>query len=203
MEPPQNRCPSAAVYLCIAVGKNGIPKFSVLVSPLYDSMEIFYAHSVKRTKPDVARNHFTAFGWSSEQLDAFESCKNALENQVTLSYRDGPQRHCVYTDASDTVWSGIVTQAPLEDFSKLHSEQSRSALAILSGRFNSTQLVCFILEKEAFVVLATLEYMHWVAATPSGLGLFTDHNNLIFLFDPLSVVPDMSKRRCERSSDGQ
>ena len=35
--------------------------------------------------------------------------------------------------------------------------------------------------------------MHWIAATPSGFDLYTDHNNLIFLFDPLSVVPDLSQ----------
>lgn len=40
--------------------------------------------------------------------------------------------------------------------------------------------------------MATLEKCHWLAATPSGFDLYTDHNNLIFLFDPLSVVPDLS-----------
>lgn len=156
-------------------------------------MENVYAHAGKRTKRAVARIQLTAFGWSSEQLDTFESCKNALANQVTLSHRDGSQRLCVYTDASDTVWSGIVTQVPIEDISKPHSEQSHSALAFLSGRFNATQLGRSVLETEAFAVLATLERMHWLAATPSGFDLFTDHNNLIFLFDPLSVVPDMSQ----------
>ena len=28
---------------------------------------------------------------------------------------------------------------------------------------------------------------------PDGFDLYTDHNNLIFLFDPLSVVADMSQ----------
>ena len=34
--------------------------------------------------------------------------------------------------------------------------------------------------------------MHWIVANPDGFDLYTDHNNLIFLFDPLSVVPDLS-----------
>ena len=42
-------------------------------------------------------------------------------------------------------------------------------------------------------MLASLERMHWLAATSEGLDLFTEHNNLIFLFDPLAVVPDLSQ----------
>ena len=40
---------------------------------------------------------------------------------------------------------------------------------------------------------ASLERMHWLAATPDGFDLYTDRNNLIFLFDPLSVVSDLSQ----------
>lgn len=51
----------------------------------------------------------------------------------------------------------------------------------------------YILENDAFAVLTTLCRMHWLAATPAGFDLHTDHNNLIFIFDPLSVVPDMTQ----------
>lgn len=40
--------------------------------------------------------------------------------------------------------------------------------------------------------MAVLDRMHWIVATPAGSDLYTDHNNLIFLFDPRSVVPDPS-----------
>lgn len=36
--------------------------------------------------------------------------------------------------------------------------------------------------------------MHWLAATPDGFDLHTDHNNLIFFFDSLSVLPDLSQK---------
>ena len=42
-------------------------------------------------------------------------------------------------------------------------------------------------------MLASLERMHWLAATPNGFDLYTDHNNPIFLFDRLSVVSDLSQ----------
>ena len=100
---------------------------------------------------------------------------------------------CVYTDAFDLLWSGIVTQVPHGDLQKPHLEQQHSPLAFLSGRFNDTQLGWSVLEKEAYAVLATLERMHWVVATPEGFDLYTDHNDLVFLFDPLSIVPDLSQ----------
>lgn len=49
-----------------------------------------------------------------------------------------------------------------------------------------------ILEKEAFAIMATLERPHWMAATPDGFDLYTNHHNLIFIFDPLSLLPDLS-----------
>lgn len=49
------------------------------------------------------------------------------------------------------------------------------------------------LETEGFGILDTLDRMHWLAATAAGIDLFTDHNNLVFLFDPSSLLADMSK----------
>lgn len=41
--------------------------------------------------------------------------------------------------------------------------------------------------------MATIERVHWLASCPKGFDLFTDHNNLIFISDPLSLVPDLSQ----------
>lgn len=127
------------------------------------------------------------------ELQSFQNWKHALAHKVTLSHRDETQRLCFYTDAPDLVWSGIVTQVPLEYLCQPHAAQRHSLLAFCSGKFNKTQFGWSILEKEAFAVLATLDRMHWLAASPAGFDLFTDHNNLIFLFDPLSIVPDLSQ----------
>lgn len=86
-----------------------------------------------------------------------------------------------------------MTQVPMDDTSLPHAEQRHELLAFLSGRFNTQQARWYVLEKEAYAVLATLQRMHWLAATPAGFDLFTDHNNLFYLFDPLSIVPDMSQ----------
>lgn len=119
--------------------------------------------------------------------------QQAVEHQVTLAHRDANQRLCVYTDASDFLRSGIVTQVPPIDISKPYAKQRHQPLAFLSGHFSGPQIRWSILEKEAFAIMATTERMHWLLATPDGFDLYTDHQNLIFLFDPLAIVPDLSQ----------
>lgn len=192
-EPPTTGSELQQFLCALQWVKNGIPNFSALVAHLHEFMEKFYEHVGKRTKRAVANVQLTNLCWSHTQRTKFENCKTALAYQVTLSHRDRSKRLCVYTDASDHVWSGIFTKVPLRDTSKPHVEQRHDPLAFLSGRFNTTQYGWSILEKEAFAVMATLERMHWLVATLDGFDLFTDQNNSIFIFDPLSVVPDLSQ----------
>lgn len=82
---------------------------------------------------------------------------------------------------------------PIDDLNLLHQEKRHQPLALLSGRLYKQQLQWCTLEREAYVVLATLERMHWLVATSAGFDLCTDHNNFIFLFDRISVIPDLSQ----------
>lgn len=173
--------------------RSSIPQFQDLVAPLHDFLEKVYKHVGKRTKRAVARVSLDQIGWSVARTHAFEACKKAIADRVTLAHRDDTKRLCIYTDASDTHWSGIVTQVPLSDTSLSHLEQAHDPLAFHSGRFSETQLGWSTLEKEAYAVLASVERSHWLAACPAGFDLFTDHNNLIFIFDPMAVMPDIGQ----------
>ena len=102
-------------------------------------MERVYNQAGKRTKRAVSRVQLQPLGWGSEEDKAFQVCKDALAHQVTLAHRDKTKRLCEYTDASDTVWSGIVTQVPLVDLSKPHEAQRHEPLGFLSGRFTTTE----------------------------------------------------------------
>lgn len=66
-------------------------------------------------------------------------------------------------------------------------------MAFLLGHFSRSQLEWSMLEKEALAMLATTERLHRLLATPDGPDLFTDHQNFIFLLDPLAVVPNLSQ----------
>jgi len=173
--------------------RSGIPDFSNIVRPLMEFLERVYTRAGKRTRTAAARIQLSDLGWSQTELEAFNNCKNAVAHQVTLSHPDPKKRLCVYTDASDYVWSGIVTQTPREDIHLDHVDQRHQPLSFLSGHFTGSELGWSILEKEAYAIMATVERMHWLLSTPSGFDLFTDHHNLIFIFDPLAVMPDLSQ----------
>lgn len=96
-------------------------------------------------------------------------------------------------DASDTIWSGIVTQVLREDQCKPHKEQRHSPLAFCSGQLSAAQMGWFKLEKENYAIMPTVKRLHWPGATSPRLDLFTDHNYLIFLFEPLLLVPHLSQ----------
>lgn len=87
----------------------------------------------------------------------------------------------------------MVTQIPRDQTTLPHAEQHQDPLDFHSGRFSRTQMGWSTLEKEAFAVVASIERSHWLASRSDGFNLFTDHNNLIFIFDPLSVMPDINE----------
>lgn len=173
--------------------RSSTPNFQALIKPLHEFLESVYAHAGKRTKRVVAQVSLDSLGWSPFQTSAFDACKHAISDRVTLAHRDEDKRLCVYTDASDSHWSGMITQVPNADLSLPHSEQRHEPLAFHSGRFDPTQMGWSTIEKEAYAVLASVERSHWLAACPAGFDLYTDHNNLIFIFDPTTLMPDIGQ----------
>lgn len=89
----------------------------------------------KRTKRAVFRASLSNLGWTESHTLAFQACKLAIVYCFTLSHQDKDKRLCVYTDASDCYWSGILTQVPVADLREEHKDQAREPLAFHSGRF--------------------------------------------------------------------
>lgn len=86
-----------------------------------------------------------------------------------------------------------MTQNPYYDLSIPHNDQGYEPLAFYSGRFSEVQISSSTVEEEAFAVLASCDRAHWLAASPSGFDLYTDNNNLIFIFDRTSIQLDISQ----------
>jgi RNase H-like domain found in reverse transcriptase/Integrase zinc binding domain len=92
---------------------------------------------------------------------------------------------CVYTrDASHDFWSAIVTQVSPGDLDLPHEEQRHEPLAFLSGAFTGAMKRWAIIEKEAYAIVAGCGRLDWLLQRPDGFALFTDHNDLIYVFNP-------------------
>jgi RNase H-like domain found in reverse transcriptase len=90
---------------------------------------------------------------------------------------------CLLTDASDTHWSGVLTQVPDDQMICLIEDQTHYPLAFGSGAFKGTAERWSRVEKEGFALVESLERFDFLVA---GLELIlsTDHANLIYIFDP-------------------
>ena len=171
--------------------RTAIPNFSPQIEPLLATLERAYTKADSRKKRAMTNVLLTSVGWGQAEITAFANCKNALLNRVRLSHRDHAKQLCFYVDASYTHWAGLTTQIPKEDRHKKNHLKRHEPLAFLSGRFTETQIRWSTLEKEAYSVMATLDRMHWLASS-SKFELYTDHNNLIFIFNPRSYIPDLT-----------
>lgn len=47
------------------------------------------------------------------------------------------------------------------------------------------------MKNESFTVMDTLQCLQLLATLPDGFYLYTDHNNLIYIFEPLSLMTDI------------
>ena len=103
--------------------KTAIPNFTALVGPLQSFLENVHRVANARTERSVSKILPSAVGWGEKESGALNRCTSALFQQVALSHRDQTARLCVYTDASDTFWSGIITQIPRSNVSKGYQEK--------------------------------------------------------------------------------
>lgn len=120
--------------------RTALQNFAVLIHPLQEFLEIVYEENGGRTKRKAARGSLATLGRIDVHDKAFEDCRHALAHQVALSRRDYEKRLCVYTDASNSVWSAIVSQVPVGDINLPHEKKRHEPLSFLSGLFDPTQL---------------------------------------------------------------
>lgn len=74
--------------------------------------------------------------WSTKDDNAFHFCKYLLINQVILAHHENTKRIFVYTEAYNTVGSGMMTEVPCCEVSTLQDKQSHAPLAFLYYHFS-------------------------------------------------------------------
>ena len=105
---------------------------------------------------------------------------------------------CFFTDASEYHWGVIVTQMPKQDLDVL--VQRREPLGFFSGTFNRYQKHWSVIEKEAFPIVEAVERLRHLLLRDEGFRLFTDHRNLIYVFDPILRDNDFKKHAVDKLS---
>jgi hypothetical protein len=150
----------------------------------------------QRRKPNTVM--LTEVGWSETHATVFAEMNAAIACSVTLAYPDDNKVICVFADASEMHWSGVVTQVHPSTLMKPVLDQQHEPLAFVSGAFQGSQLRWPIVKKEAFAILETCLRMEHVLKRPGGFKLYTDHNNLKYIFLPDPSVFDGRKAAADR-----
>jgi hypothetical protein len=112
---------------------------------------------------------------------------------MTTARPDPKQRVCVFTDASDEFYSGMITPVPEHHLDLPVNDQQHQPLAFTSGRFRGSQERWTIPEKEAFAVIETVTKHSYLLLASEQFSILSDHFNLKYMYAPLSLAPSLAR----------
>ncbi|KAF0704619.1 hypothetical protein AaE_014847, partial [Aphanomyces astaci] len=123
----------------------------------------------------------------------FNDVKYALAHVVPRSHPREDMTVCVFTDASDLFWGAVATQVPPADLDLPLDDQRHQPLAFISGSFSGASARWPIVEKEAYGVVESCKRLDYLVVRRGGYRLFTDHRNLVYIFNPSGSNANMAK----------
>ena len=171
--------------------RNSIPDYAKRIEPLHNLLETCYKEvGGKRTKRAL-RNLNIADKWGAEHDSTFASIKSQLASTVKLAYPRPDAFMCLFTDASDTHWSAILTQVPESQRRKLIEDQDHEPLCFLSGAFTGSSANWSMPEKEGFAVVEGMRKVNYIVSGRT-VSIFTDHANLVYMYDPYGRNPGIA-----------
>lgn len=121
-----------------------------------------------------------------EHQDAFKHLLQAIIDQATLATPDPTKRLCLFTDASSTHWSGVLTQVSPSELKsgKEPQEWSHSPVASVSGTFRGASSRWTTPEQESYAIVASVIRLAHILVACEDFSLFTDHKNILYMMSP-------------------
>ena len=112
---------------------------------------------------------------------------------TTLSHRKREMVLRVYTDASNAYWAGVVTQTNADDLDVDLRDQRHEPLAFFGAAFKGSKERWKTYEKEAYAIYEVFKKMDYTSLAEDDIHLYTDHRNLLFVFNPLALNPTLGR----------
>ena len=171
--------------------RNAIPDYARIIDPLHKLMEECYKRAGKRTKRAVRKLRIDGL-WGAEHDSAFMCIKNQLAACTKLAYPKETHTMCMFTDASETHWSAVLTQVPSNQMSLSIAEQDHEPLCFLSGAFSGSSFNWSMPEKEGFSIVEAMTRLDYMTIGRT-VSIFTDHANLVFIYNPYGSRPSIAR----------
>lgn len=201
-------CPSSASdlqqFLATANWmRQAVGRYAELVAPLQAILTAALRVVPGASKAARARLCLRDHGWTSTHDDCVARIKSAIVQATMLSYPRPDYAVCVFTDASDLYWSGIVTQCLPSELEKPILDQQHLPLAFFSGPFQGAALRYAMVEKEGLAMVATCTKASYLLHRTGPVHLFTDHRNNVALYSQDPAVLASSRPAADRISRWQ
>lgn len=177
-----------------AVGwmRSQIPNYAQRVGPLQDLLTIVLDQCPSRTKKSATKVSLRS-QWNSDHQQAFKEIISAVNYLMVVALPDPQKVICVFTDASDKFYGGIVTQVLPSELSLPFEEQQHEPLGFSSGAIKGAQLRWGTPEKEGFAILHVVDTFDCILLRAPQFRIFTDHLNLKYIYNPLSVDSTLAR----------
>ncbi|MEM7504931.1 MAG: RNase H-like domain-containing protein [Pseudomonadota bacterium] len=170
-----------------------IPSFASISKPLAEILELAYARSGRRAKRSVQTIRLDSLSGGAEHRKAYATLQESLSRSVKLSFLRADRVVCVYTDASDALWAGVVTQLPPDQLDLPREQQQHEPLAFVGAEFKGAQRSWTTFEKEAYAIYRTFYKLDYLMFSSTDTRVFTDHSNLLFVFAPTAIEPTLGR----------
>jgi hypothetical protein len=138
MGTPQNGGDLVQYVAALNWMRSSLPLFAEKAAPLQDLQEVVYKGAKGRTKKKATSASLEG-RWTKTCEKVFRQLQEDILTLMTTAHPDPKQRLCVFTDASDAFYSGIITQVPDHHLDLPVHDQQHQPLELTSGRFRGSQ----------------------------------------------------------------
>ena len=169
-----------------------LPEYAKVVAALTDLLRSSQQDAGSSKKRKLRRFQLT---WNDESNSAFMNLKELLRQSVELAHFHHSSEYvlCLFTDASDLFWGIMLTQVSRSEWERNDiSSQRHEPLAFLSGAFSGSHMHWPMVIKEAYPIIVALDRLRQYLSLKEFV-LYTDHRNLVYLFNHLQRDTDVRK----------
>ena len=163
--------------------RSHVPKIAELIAPLRNFVtNVFVQRKIKkRTMVAADKIQLTDTDWNDANIQHFLALKLALLQTIIRAYRDPEKQVCIFTDASTSAWSYIITQCDIGELDKPWEIQQHEILAVNSGMFRNAQINWDMCCKEAYPIREAFERHRGLLHSRHPVVSVNDHRNLLYI----------------------
>ncbi|MFK7809294.1 MAG: reverse transcriptase domain-containing protein, partial [Saprospiraceae bacterium] len=150
-----------------------------------------------RKKKSLVGIKLKEHGWSTKEVEAFQKVLKCVHEAIRVAVPDSEKEMCLFTDASESGCSIVVTQTYEEELDKPVLEQKHNIVFMTTHKWSDSEKNWHISSQEAYPIVFSLKRLDYLFAGRR-VNIFMDHKNLEYIFNPEAVTSKTVLMRLQR-----